>query len=473
MSNHSRSLALLRSSLNDPTATFRDGQWESIDALTDKQERLLVVQRTGWGKSLVYFIATRLNRDSGRGITLIISPLLALMRNQVDAAGKLGVTAITINSTNMAERQHLEQMVVQGHADAVLISPEQLSRDDFINNVIEPIAGKIGLLVVDEAHCISDWGHDFRPDYRRLRNILRVMPDNMPILCTTATANNRVIKDIKDQLGDIKVVRGALTRKSLQLQTLRLPTLASRMGWLADHINTLPGTGIIYALTIKDAENVAAWLCENNILAEAYHSEKNNRESLEKKLLGNKIKVLVATTALGMGYDKPDLGFVIHFQAPGTVIGYYQQVGRAGRAVDEAIGILMSGSEDDDIHKFFRDSAFPKNGVVEMILSVLDGSDGMTKSDIVNAISFDEKQVMHALKFLCAEQNAPIIKTGYIWQRTAIIYEMDYKLIHRITRQRENEWQEVCDYMAAQGCLMKFLANSLDDPDPKECGKCS
>ncbi|MCH9663209.1 MAG: RecQ family ATP-dependent DNA helicase [Gammaproteobacteria bacterium] len=474
MSNRAKSLALLRGALNDQAADFHDGQWEAIDALTSQQQRLLVVQRTGWGKSLVYFMATRLNRDNGRGLTLIISPLLALMRNQVDAAKKLGVEAISINSTyDSDERENLEQMVLQGQADAVLISPEQLANDGFMARVIEPISDQIGLMVVDEAHCISDWGHDFRPDYRRLRNILRQMPANTPILCTTATANDRVIADIQQQLGDIAVQRGSLMRESLRLQTLKLPTKASRLAWLADHISTLPGTGIIYTLTIRDAMQVARWLNENDVKACAYYSGSEDREVLETKLLNNKIKVLVATTALGMGYDKPDLGFVVHFQAPGSVIGYYQQVGRAGRAIDDAIGILMSGHEDDDIHKFFRRNAFPNNESIEQILTALDNSDGLSTMEIQKEVNIGYARIMHALKFLSAEQNSPVIKNGTKWQRTAIEYSMDLPMIERLTQQRETEWGEMQSYINEEGCLMKFLAEALNDPNPKECGKCA
>ncbi|MCA8837764.1 MAG: DEAD/DEAH box helicase, partial [Proteobacteria bacterium] len=361
----------------------------------------------------------------------------------------------------------------QGQADAVLISPEQLANDGFMARVIEPISDQIGLMVVDEAHCISDWGHDFRPDYRRLRNILRQMPANTPILCTTATANDRVIADIQQQLGDIAVQRGSLMRESLRLQTLKLPTKANRLAWLADHISTLPGTGIIYTLTIRDAMQVARWLNKNDVKACAYYSGSEDREVLETKLLNNKIKVLVATTALGMGYDKPDLGFVVHFQAPGSVIGYYQQVGRAGRAIDDAIGILMSGHEDDDIHKFFRRNAFPNNESIEQILAALDNSDGLSTMEIQKEVNIGYARIMHALKFLSAEQNSPVIKNGTKWQRTAIEYSMDLPMIERLTQQRETEWGEMQSYINEEGCLMKFLAEALNDPNPKECGKCA
>jgi ATP-dependent DNA helicase RecQ len=372
-----QALALLRQALNNPRIDFRDGQWEAIDQLVNRRARLLIVERTGWGKSSVYFIATRILRDRGQGPTLIVSPMLALMRNQIEAADRLGIRALTINSTNRDDWPNLSRAILANQADAVLISPERLANDQFVQSVLLPVAQRIGLLVVDEAHCISDWGHDFRPDYRRLLNVLRRMPPNMPILGTTATANNRVVADVQAQLGNIGVQRGPLTRDTLALQTLRLPDQSARLAWLAEHIPQLPGTGIIYTLTKRDANQVADWLTGKGINARAYYSnviaagyEDSDayRRHLEDMLLRNEIKALVATTALGMGYDKPDLGFVVHYQAPGSIITYYQQVGRAGRAIDRAVGVLLSGREDNDIHDYFRSSAFPMSGMSRRFL---------------------------------------------------------------------------------------------------------
>ncbi|MGB3512832.1 MAG: RecQ family ATP-dependent DNA helicase [Microcoleaceae cyanobacterium] len=320
--------------MNNPTAEFRDGQWKAIEAITENQSRLLVVQRTGWGKSFVYFLATRLLRDEGKGITLLISPLLALMRNQIAAAERIGIRAKTINSSNSEEWEEVENDLIAGKVDILLISPEKLANEKFRENILIPVAKNIGLFVVDEAHCISDWGHDFRPDYRRIVRILQALPENIPVLATTATANNRVVDDILVQLGSkLKISRGSLTRDSLLLQNIYLPISASRLAWLAEYLPNIPGSGIIYTLTVRDAERVSNWLKSQGINVEAYHGKKKEiREELEVQLLNNEIKALVATVALGMGFDKPDLGFVIHYQRPGSVIHYYQQVGRAGRA---------------------------------------------------------------------------------------------------------------------------------------------
>ena len=475
MAGDTTPLALLRRALNDEAGRFRDGQFEAIDALANRRERLLVVQRTGWGKSFVYFIAARLLRDRGRGPTLIVSPLLALMRNQIDAAHRLGLGALTINSTNRDEWPEIERELREDRADVLLISPERLANEAFVENVLMPIAGRIGLLVVDEAHCISDWGHDFRPDYKRLVNVLRLMPDNVPILGTTATANDRVIADVRTQLGDIGIQRGVLRRRSLELQNIRMPSQVERLAWLARHIGALPGTGIVYTLTTRDADRVAKWLTQNGISAAAYHAgvPDEERRRLEDRLLGNRIKALVATTALGMGYDKPDLGFVIHFQAPGSIVGYYQQVGRAGRAIERAVGIVLSGEEDGHIHEYFRRTAFPDEGWVEAILKALEDGDGLNMRDLETALNLRYSQIDKALKFLSVENPAPAIRIDGKWRRTPVAYRMDRDRIRRLTDQREMEWNEVQRYIDHRGCLMEFLARALDDPDPRPCGKCA
>jgi len=475
-------LALLRQALGIPDAEFHDDQWEAIDAVVNLRRKLLVVQRTGWGKSSVYFIATRILRDRGAGPTLIVSPLLALMRNQIESAKRLGVRAATLNSTNRDDWPALIRAILDGSTDAVLVSPERLANDDFVSNVLLPIAGRIGLLVVDEAHCISDWGHDFRPDYRRLINVIKRMPANMPVLGTTATANDRVIDDVVAQLGDMQVLRGPLTRESLHLQTTRLPDQAARLAWLADHLAELPGTGIVYVLTKRDADRVAQWLSDNGIEAKAYYSgvidpafddSDAYRQHLEDLLYSNRIKALIATTALSMGYDKPDLGFVVHYQAPGSIVGYYQQVGRAGRAIPRAVGVLLSGSEDTEIHEYFRSSAFPEQEHVQSILGALAHSDGMTTLSIEAAINLRKMQIEKVLKLLSVENPSPVIKDGTRWFRTPVSYRMDQGRIDNLTRQREQEWQEVQDYIDTGECKMVSLARSLDDPQPQPCGRCA
>lgn len=473
---------LLQTALNDPNAQFRDGQWEAIDLLVSARKKLLVVQRTGWGKSSVYFIATKLLRDRGYGLTIIISPLLALMRNQVESAARLGIRAITMNSSNSDQTRQLTLRVLNNQVDCLLISPERLANEDFVRTVLQPIANNIGLLVVDEAHCISDWGHDFRPDYRRLLSVLRQLPPNMPVLATTATANDRVINDVVSQLGDIEVIRGTLVRESLALQNITLADQPSRLAWLATTIPQIEGAGIVYVLTKRDALQVRDWLISRGIDAQAYFSGVTHpqfpdtddyREHLEDQLLSNRLKVLVATSALGMGYDKPDLTFVIHYQAPGSIVAYYQQVGRAGRGIDKSFGVLLSGKEDERIHDFFRRAAFPNEQQVRAVLEVLERFDGLKVRDLEEHLNLRKGVIDQVLKFLSVENPSPIIKDGSQWFRTPVPYRMDHDQIARLTALRELEWQEFVGYAQAKTCLMEYLRNALDDPETEPCGRCA
>jgi len=473
---------ILKQSLGNPKAKFREGQWEAIDALVNQKQKLMVVQRTGWGKSSVYFISTRILRDSGTGPTLIVSPLLALMRNQIDAAEKLEIKAETINSSNQDEWDEIKENILSDEIDALLISPERFSNENFIEEFLQPISGRIGLFVVDEAHCISDWGHDFRPDYRRLVNILNQLPPNMPLLATTATANDRVLEDVENQLGDIKIQKGHLMRESLCLQNIVLPDQASRLAWLVQYIPRFENSGIVYVLTTRIAEKVADWLNHKGILARAYHSRITHddfsnsdeyRRYLETQLLNDNIKVLVATTALGMGYDKPNLGFVVHFQAVGSIVTYYQQVGRAGRALDKAYGILLSGKEDEIIHEYFRRKAFPEEKHVDLILDKLEEHDGLSIIELYKYVNLRHGQIDQVLKLLNVENPAPIIKDGSKWMRTPNPYELDQERIDHLTGQREMEWEEVQNYISSEKCLMAYLCEILDDPEPTECGRCS
>jgi len=472
-----QALSLLRQALNNPTAQFRDGQWEAIASIILARSRLLVVQRTGWGKSIVYFLATRLLRNSGAGSTLLISPLLALMRNQIVAAERININAATINSSNSKEWEQINTQLQAGIIDILLISPERLANEDFRQKILLPISQRIGLFVVDEAHCISDWGHDFRPDYRRIVRVLQALPQTIPALATTATANNRVVNDIITQLGaKLLVSRGTLTRKSLQLQTIKLPSPAARMAWLAEHLPNLPGSGIIYALTIKDTERVAHWLNQQGIHAQAYHAALTHEQrlTLEDQLIDNQIKALVATTALGMGFDKPDLGFVIHYQRPGSVVHYYQQVGRAGRAVEQAYGILLSGDEDQEITDYFIQTAFPPEAHVQELLNALEqAEDGLSFPQIEQHLNLSNGQIKKVLKLLSLESPAPVTKQGSKWYATPVFYQPDTDKIERLTQIRRQEQARMFDYMNSRECLMTFLARELDDPQPTPCGKCA
>lgn len=477
MATRAQAMQHLRLAMDNPAADFRDGQWEAIDHIVNQRGKVLCVQRTGWGKSMVYFVSAKLMRAQGAGVTLIISPLLALMRNQIEAAQRLGLSALTVNSTNQEDWVSVRNDLLADHVDLLLISPERLANDEFVAGTLQPIAARIGLLVIDEAHCISDWGHDFRPDYRRIGQVLARLPANIAVLATTATANHRVEQDVAAQLGGtVAVQRGPLVRDSLALQNMRMPGPADRLAWLADQIPQLPGSGIVYTLTTRDADRVAEWLRVNGIDAHAYHSSKTDeeRQALEQALLLNRIKCLVATTALGMGYDKPDLTFVIHYQTPGNVVAYYQQVGRAGRAIPIAYGVLLSGEEEDDINEYFRDSAFPPEWQVNRILEALEeADDGLKVRNIERAVNLRQSQIEKVLKLLVVEPLSPVLRIDGAWFRTPNPYQLDHQRIAHLTSQREAEWDEMKAYLANERCLMQFLAEALDDPNTQPCGRCA
>lgn len=465
---------LLRLLTGDLSSVFRPDQFEAIVELVLQRGRVLLVQRTGWGKSAVYFIATRLLRDRGLGTTLLISPLLALMRNQIEAAERLGVRATTINSSNRDEWSEVEERICDDDVDVLLISPERLANPCFQRKMLPVIGRCSGLFVIDEAHCISDWGHDFRPDYRRLVRVLELLPAGVPVVCCTATANDRVVQDVTDQLGaDFVPIRGALTRSGLRLHALEIPSQAERLVWLADVIEELPGTGIVYCLTITDTEQVAGWLRSRGVKAVAYSGQSDNeyRCAVERDLLANKVKVVVATSALGMGFDKPDLAFVIHYQSPGSPVAYYQQVGRAGRGLTESWGILLRGAEDADIQNYFIATAFPPHGLAAQIVSLLEKKAvAMTLRELTAEVNVQQKQLQALLKIL--EVEGVVERDGGRWLRTLTPWSFDHDRVVSVTALRRAEQEQMLRYIGSDLCSMQLLRGYLDDHNQERCGIC-
>lgn len=454
-------------------AEFREGQYEAIQSVLENK-RTLVVQKTGWGKSLIYFLSTRILRDMGKGPTIIISPLLSLMKNQVEAAQKLRLNAITINSTNKNDWEEAIKKVVNNECDLLLISPERLSNKNFIESVIYKIENSIGMFVVDEAHCISDWGHDFRPDYRRISRIISMLASNIPLLATTATANNRVVEDIKKQLGEnLEILRGPLIRESIQIQTVKLKDQAERLAWIYENINKMSGTGIIYCLTVNDCELISKWLKHKGINVESYHANLSQDEinEREEKFVKNELKVLVATIKLGMGFDKPDIGFVIHFQRPGNVVSYYQQIGRAGRALGNSYAILLCGDEDRDIIEYFIKSAFPTYSDMVDIINVIKEVKGISINDILNKVNMKDGKLRKCLKFL--EIDGAIYKENSKYYKSAKNWNPDLNHSDKITKIRYYELEAMDKYISTKDCYMQFISRELDDPFSKKCGKCS
>jgi ATP-dependent DNA helicase RecQ len=408
---------------------------------------------------------------------VIVSPLLALMRNQIDAAARAGLRAATINSANLTDWTGIEERIRLGEVDLLLISPERLNNPGFRDNVLEKLAAETGLLVVDEAHCISDWGHDFRPDYRRLRTLIGRLRPGLPILATTATANSRVTADVAEQLGtgaeSALVLRGSLDRASLRLAVVRLPDPAHRLAWLADHLGELPGSGIIYTLTVAGAEETAQFLRDRGYTVAAYtgRTDDTQRQEAEADLLANRIKALVATSALGMGFDKPDLGFVVHLGAPSSPIAYYQQVGRAGRGVERAEVVLLPGAEDEAIWRYFSSLAFPPRPVVELVLDVLrEAPKPLSTMAIEPRVELKRSRLELLLKILDAD--GAVRRTTGGWTATGVPWEYDEERYSRITAAREREQRAMLGYAASDGCRMEFLRRELDDPQAAPCGRC-
>ncbi|MGO9973377.1 MAG: RecQ family ATP-dependent DNA helicase [Solirubrobacteraceae bacterium] len=474
-------LERLRSLTNDGDARFRHGQLEAILDLVADRARVLCVQRTGWGKSAVYFVASSLLREVGAGPTLIVSPLLALMRNQIAAAERLGLSAHTINSTNREEWDEVRELLADDVVDLLLISPERLNNQRFREQMLPLFAGSVGLLVIDEAHCISDWGHDFRPDYRRVRDMLGALPPGVAVLGTTATANDRVVADVREQLAapggePLRSYRGPLARDSLRLEVLELPRAAQRLAWLVENLPSLPGSGIIYTLTKRDAEQVAGFLSANGISALAYSGEQDTelRVRTEELLAGNEVKAVVATSALGMGYDKADLTFVVHYQAPGSVIAYYQQVGRAGRGVQHADIILLRGGEDRRIQDFFIEQAFPDRERVTSVLRELElaGEQGRSTRELMTVVNLGMGRLEAMLKILDVE--GAVRRAGSRWQLApGSSWSYDGERYAQVTALRRAEQQAMAAFGADGRCLMRALQEELDDPAARDCGRCS
>jgi ATP-dependent DNA helicase RecQ len=466
----------LRALVGRGDAMLRDDQWSAIEALVLDRRRSLVVQRTGWGKSAVYFVATLLLRAQGAGPTVIVSPLLALMRNQIAAAERAGIRAVTINSTNSEEWEPIQAAVRAGQVDVLLVSPERLNNPGFRDEVLPRLAATCGLLVVDEAHCISDWGHDFRPDYRRIRTLLAELPDGIPVLATTATANARVSDDVAEQLGsDVLVLRGSLDRESLRLGVVRLRTPEQRLGWLADHLAEQPGSGIVYCLTVAATQEIADYLRSrgHDVAAYSGQTEATERLALEERLAAGRVKALVATSALGMGFDAT-LGFVVNMGAPQSPVAYYQQVGRAGRGTDEATVVLLPQQEDREIWAYFASLAFPRELLVRQTLEVLTERGTMSTAALESHVELGRTRLEQMLKVLDVDGAVRRVKGG--WEATGRTWEYDADRYARVNEAREREQRAMLDYLDTDRCRMRFLRDQLDDPavdgGPPECGRC-
>ncbi len=469
---YARSTAIIQS-LYGPSASFRDGQYEAIEA-TVTRNRTLVVQRTGWGKSLVYFVCTKLMREQGRGVTMVVSPLLVLMENQIEAAEKMGLRCDVLNSTTKDRRSDILRSMERGALDLVLVTPETLFSED-VQSRLKNI--KIGLFVIDEAHCISDWGHDFRLEYGRLKTIISQLPANVPILATTATANDRVVADLQRQLGnEVFVSRGPLTRDSLYIQVLNKPGKIERYAWILENLPKLPGSGIIYCLTQRDCDYLADFLTSNGIAAAAYYSrgtaegEKLNHE-IEDRFRRDQLKVIVATIKLGMGYDKGNIAFVIHYQMPSNIVSYYQQIGRAGRSIDKAYIFLMYGKEDEDILNYFINTAFPTEAETERIVDLIGDHDGVSASQIYSALNLRKARIDKALSFLINDGFVRKEKAAYFLTPKKFVYDREH--YETVTAMRRQEMEQMKQLAQTRECYSRYIVSRLDDKSAGNCGHCA
>ncbi|MGI8484295.1 MAG: RecQ family ATP-dependent DNA helicase [Thermomicrobiales bacterium] len=478
-------IAMLRQLTGNPDASFRDEQWEVIDALVNHGEHLLLVQRTGWGKSAVYFIGTRLLRDRGQGPTIIVSPLLSLMRNQVEAGRRMGLRVGALHSGTGHWFDAFRQGILEDAIDILIVSPERFSNERFRREILPLLEQRIGMLVIDEAHCISNWGHDFRFDYLRLARVAGHLPPDSPLLATTATVNDRVVEDIQSQLGTLRTIRGPLDRENLALQVLPLMTVAERLAWIATILPTIPGQGIIYTLTKHDAETVAAWMQHRGIDAAPYHASlgldghtnsDRARGVLEDRFTCGELRVLVATDSLGMGYDNPGIRFVIHFQTPPSMLTYYQQVGRAGRGAEGAIGILMAGPEDQEIHEQFRARSLPTVDERAWVVAALREIEPAPISRLIPLVNMPEARINHTLRFLSVQSSPLVSVENDTWTSNPVVWDTTSgRKRDALIDTRRQEWDALQRFrQTTSECQMRALLRGVhDSTTTQRCGRCA
>jgi ATP-dependent DNA helicase RecQ len=395
------------------------------------------------------------------------------------------VRAARIDSTNTEEWGEIVERLSNDEVDLLLVSPERLTNPRFADELLPTLTARCGLLVIDEAHCIRDWGHDFRPDYRRIRDLLTSLPEGTPVLATTATANARVVTDVVEQLSaggrdadgaggrDVLTLRGPLARASLRLGVMPLGAPEQRLAWLIAHLGDLEGSGIVYALTVAAAVAVAAALKEAGHQVAAYtgRTDPADRIRLEAALRDNEVKALVATSALGMGFDKPDLGFVIHLGAPSSPVAYYQQVGRAGRATERADVLLMPGPEDRDIWRYFASASMPKQEQADAVVRALtESTRPLSTVALETIVDVRRTRLELLLKVLDVDGAVQRVQGG--WTATGMPWEYDEERYARVTAAREREQQLMIDYERTDTCRMAFLQQCLDDETAALCGRC-
>ena len=448
---------------------FFDDQWKTIDRILQKK-RVLLIEKTGFGKSLTFqFPATQFD-----GLTIIFSPLIALMRDQIKSLNEKGIKVGLINSGETDDENNLTiQKAINNELKILYIAPERQE-----NSLWQEAVSKmnVSFVVVDEAHCISSWGHDFRPAFRRIINLMQVLPSNIPVLATTATATVDVAQDIKNQIGgDIELIRGDLLRENLKLNVIHVESEEDKMAWISNYLEKVNGNGIVYTGTRSNAEIFSKW-CENEKLNTIYYHgglDSDSRKLVEKEWMKNKYKAVISTNALGMGIDKSDIRFIIHTQITQSPIHYYQEIGRAGRDGQTAEIFLLFNPKDTDLPLSFINGARPTVKQYEKVISALK-EEPLGEKNLMKATNLKQALVRTIKADLLDQKIIREVKYGsskkYEYQYNAP--QLDTTEFEALREHRLREFEKMVEYTNTSKCKMLYLCNYLGDDTSENCGIC-